>query len=647
MKLKIALFFLALLMQSKMEAQVLCVFCFEQNAPISNNTTNLIQNGSFETTTCTPWPGFPQYYCPSSSDYACDIANWVCTGGGSATYACLLDQNSVLVPDGNNAVYLGNSFCKPCSDAMDDVSCITLGDSCAIDGIPPGFPQHDPSYGGSTGVSISQSVSGLTIGDTYVLEFWSGGEDFDVFLNDGVFGVDVGFGNLMFANHPTGPEATEVGIRYIVEFIAASTTHTIKFTNWGHICSNCTEAILDDVNLYPVSELSPSITNCFTNSFIINIAQVPISCAGANDGTLVANAFGSTGPYSYLWSPGSQTNDTLFNVGPGTYSVTVTDSTGESRTDSITVLNPPLLTLGITASNDSICAGSQVILNASGGGGTPSYSYQWSSASDDTLAVNALSLNSSGYVALTLTDSKDCSISDSIFIEVFPNPQVTSSPDTCICLGSSVVISASGVPSYLWSTGATTSSITVSPIVDTFYIVSYANTLCSNEDTSFVCVHPVPTVVALGDTLIELGTSANLLANGLGPFYWSPSNTLSCNPCANPIASPESTTTYTVTVTNSFDCVSEDQVLVAVLDPTPIVPNIITPDGDGKNDQFYITGLKPGAKLEILNRWGNTVFSTDSYLNDWKGEVTNGVYFYVLTTAEGKTLHGFFHVTDE
>lgn len=67
------------------------------------------------------------------------------------------------------------------------------------------------------------------------------------------------------------------------------------------------------------------------------------------------------------------------------------------------------------------------------------------------------------------------------------------------------------------------------------------------------------------------------------------------------------------------------------------IPNVITPNGDGKNDQFRIIGLEryPGARLNIYNRWGNEVYHSENYTNDWNGKGLNtGTYFYVLKIKE-------------
>jgi gliding motility-associated-like protein len=259
--MKIAgLFILFSLMFQFSSAQIICIKCFDQNNTITNPSVNWITNGSFENTS-----GVANgYICPNSSFYNADINNWTCADGGFSTYAQLMNSSSSVIPEGNNVLYMGNSFCNACSATPDDTSCLDRFD-CEIIGRPPGYPQNSATFGGATGVSLVQTVSGLTVGNGYVVEFWTGGEEVSVFPNDGLFGVDIGFGYNLFSCKGTSPfPPNNIGTRYIIEFLATSTSHTVKFTNWGHICGSCTEIILDDVKLYNLSELPASIPSCTT-----------------------------------------------------------------------------------------------------------------------------------------------------------------------------------------------------------------------------------------------------------------------------------------------------------------------------------------------------------------------------------------------
>ena len=409
-------------------AQVVCILCFDQNDSISDNVTNLIQNGGFETNTCAGLG----YICPNSSFYSCDLTNWICTGGGPSTYAHN-DMNSLsLVVEGTQTAYLGNFYCNPCSNTADDTSCIT-DTACAILGLPPGFPTNTASYGGNTGVSIEQTVSGLIPGNTYVLEFWAGGEG-SSWPNRGLFAVDVGFGDTLLRNNQTRSFSTDIGTRYLIEFMAVSTSHTIKFTNWGHICSNCTELVLDDVRLYTLAELSPSVTPCAGINPIAIFSAPNHICPGTctNFINLSLNCF------TYQWSfpgatPAFSTDINPTNIcynTPGTYPVTLIGS-NSTTSDTITLNNyitvypypPPQ---GILQNGDTLFA------NA----GAVSYQWYYNGNIIPGATLYYYVASGSGDFNVVATDQNGCEVEAVIFgvlagvgnvsseagMDIYPNP---------------------------------------------------------------------------------------------------------------------------------------------------------------------------------------------------------------------------------
>jgi gliding motility-associated-like protein len=305
---KIIAFFAFTLITLPIFSQIICINCYDQTAQLSPAAPNMILNPSFETNTCS---GGGQF-CPNSSSFNCSIDNWIASGGGTNTYAQMFGTGSSIIPNGITAAYLGNYFCLTCSTTLDDTACI-IKNGCEVTGIPAGFPQHDPQYGGGTGMSIEQTVGGLVIGSTYFLEFWTGGEgSINFFQNQGMFGLDIGFGyKYLLCNHTEGG-STSTGIRYLVQFKPTSTSHTFKWTNWGHICSTCTELVLDDVKLYKISDLNPAITPCGPVDTIKNVLIDTTFCEG---NSIVANGktYSASGIYkdSIIFSP---TNKTLFTI---------------------------------------------------------------------------------------------------------------------------------------------------------------------------------------------------------------------------------------------------------------------------------------------------------------------------------------------
>jgi gliding motility-associated-like protein len=102
-------------------------------------------------------------------------------------------------------------------------------------------------------------------------------------------------------------------------------------------------------------------------------------------------------------------------------------------------------------------------------------------------------------------------------------------------------------------------------------------------------------------------------------------------------------------VTDANGCIDSVMQVITITGDLQI-PNVITDNSDAVNDIFEIQGLKENTSLVILNRWGQKVFETSNYANDWKGldltgeKLTEGVYSYFLQTAEGQKEHGFVHL---
>jgi gliding motility-associated-like protein len=102
-----------------------------------------------------------------------------------------------------------------------------------------------------------------------------------------------------------------------------------------------------------------------------------------------------------------------------------------------------------------------------------------------------------------------------------------------------------------------------------------------------------------------------------------------------PVATPMITTLYTLIVTDLHGCQDTDWVNVTVVDDYIIIPdNVITPNGDGANDFWWIDNILtyPDNHVMIFNRYGNKVYESKGYSNGWDGSgLPNGTYYYVVT----------------
>jgi gliding motility-associated-like protein len=106
---------------------------------------------------------------------------------------------------------------------------------------------------------------------------------------------------------------------------------------------------------------------------------------------------------------------------------------------------------------------------------------------------------------------------------------------------------------------------------------------------------------------------------------------------------------FTANYTGSFTVTARDQCEEAVsfelifISCETMIPNVFTPNSDGKNDAFSITGIAgfPGSSLEIYNRWGAMIYSSVNYNNTWDGEDhPGGTYFYIFTRSDGEVFTG-------
>ena len=259
---------------------------------------------------------------------------------------------------------------------------------------------------------------------------------------------------------------------------------------------------------------------------------------------------------SFLWSNGSTSN--RIRVRPletTTYSVTLISACGDaSITDEITINVGPQLTVD-AGDNKTICQGESITLTASGTG-----NFSWSNGeTGQSITVNP-NMPTRYWVTSTIDG---CSVSDDVFVTVQAAPSVSLGEDITICSGEEITLIAEGSGSFLWNTGATTSSIDVKPSQTTTYSIK-SSTNCNSDATDEITVFVNDAVNANAgpDIIIELGDTATLTATGGTSYLWSTGET-----SASINIQPNSTTVYTVEVSNSEgSCSSKDEVVVTVED---------------------------------------------------------------------------------
>jgi gliding motility-associated-like protein len=158
-----------------------------------------------------------------------------------------------------------------------------------------------------------------------------------------------------------------------------------------------------------------------------------------------------------------------------------------------------------------------------------------------------------------------------------------------------------------------------------------------------VPVKTSPVVDAGQNITIVEGDNATLQGSSSGTpatIAWTPISTITSGANSfTPVVKPPVTATYTMTITDPNGCVSTDNMTVTVLPYCLKVMDAFTPNGDAMNDRWIVTnngGLcVTRVYATVFNRYGNIVFKSDNYTNNWDGTyngkpVADGTYYYVV-----------------
>jgi gliding motility-associated-like protein len=233
-------------------------------------------------------------------------------------------------------------------------------------------------------------------------------------------------------------------------------------------------------------------------------------------------------------------------------------------------------------------------------------------------------------------DNLTCANLKAYDIQITPGENINLSHVRYDCEGRNITLEAApGWGNVQWKNNLNTTVVNTSSFVHAFEkAVIYTATASNNYGCTLTETFDLRVSkpnLQLNGTHFQIirGNSVELVASG-GSFYeWSPAGPLSNNKIANPVASPEETTEFTVTVLDSLGCSAQGEILVEVSEEA-FVPTLFTPNGDNRNDQLKIYGLThaTGFQFVIFNREGAKIYETASIVeatqSGWSG-VVNGV----------------------
>ncbi|RMG77333.1 MAG: T9SS C-terminal target domain-containing protein [Bacteroidetes bacterium] len=284
----------------------------------------------------------------------------------------------------------------------------------------------------------------------------------------------------------------------------------------------------------------------------VTVSGNDVNCNGEKNGSATALITGGIEPYQLLWSNDATSNQ-IAGLGPGTYTVTVTDANGTTATDTVQISEPPALLLSLQSAATT-CGNDNGQASANLSGGTPGYAFNWSNGATTDLIQNL----PAGNYSLTVTDGKGCTQSATTQVGNSAPLSLSLTGAAVQCAGgsdgmiSAITSGGSGTYNYLWSNGQNT------PLIENIPAGNYAVTVTDATDgcvatSVFSVSEPAPIQLELTMTTATCGqsngTALALATGGSGGFEFIWSNGQNMPQIENlPVGD------YAVTVTDSHQC---------------------------------------------------------------------------------------------
>ncbi len=189
------------------------------------------------------------------------------------------------------------------------------------------------------------------------------------------------------------------------------------------------------------------------------------------------------------------------------------------------------------------------------------------------------------------------------------------------------------------------SSINTANAGSSLYTFTPSGGQCGESAQITIVINPPPVLTMGQDVSIANGASTTLnvtVTGNIVSYQWTPSTGLNNAGIKDPVASPSSTTTYTLDIIDENRCEASDSIRINVSgggggSSKILVPNAFSPNGDGINDTWVITNLSayPGATVDVFNRYGQLVFHTENYGKAWDGTFNGkslpaATYYYII-----------------
>jgi len=420
--------------------------------------------------------------------------------------------------------------------------------------------------------------------------------------------------------------------------------------------SGCPTTLKDTIQITHINALPGSMPSCF----------------GGHDGTASVIPSGGAHGYSYQWTPGGDTTQSISHLAPGTYTVHVVgQQCGTGAFDTVVAVKALPPAAPIFQSNP-ICAGDTFQFHALGTGLYPVHAWYMP---PNLAPAQGVGPNTPNYISWkgiggtyvdSMRDGNGCIkvFEDSLYINTL-SATIKQTPEHCwMDSVATIQLTAGGginpVYTYTWSGPGnfTSSGDSLTNLLPGTYVYTIKNPghNCVLKDSVRIVSPPKPADSLLITTSFCDGDTSAVLhfTSGLSPYTWfngaikvpgipASSDTLF-------IAPPSQYTSYTLSYF-SGGCKRRDSAAVRTFQPVRFLPvntsNVFSPNTDGANDLFFpfpqealseeeIAYNTQSYYLRVYDRWGVEVFSTHSYLDGWDGKyqgktASPGTYYWITT----------------
>ncbi len=400
----------------------------------------------------------------------------------------------------------------------------------------------------------------------------------------------------------------------------ASPTQTITYTVTVENDNGCSDTDEVTVTVHELPNPNASATDETGNGF--------------NDGTATSNPIGGTPSYTYSWSNGESTQ-TITNLSPGNYIVTVSDfyQCQDTQTVTVNAFKCPVMTINDSVENINCygeCTGSIQILSVDNA--TAPLYYTWNTG-DSTSTINNLC---PGKYSVTITDSLNCSVysdytiyqNSELLVSIAKTDETANNAND----GTAAASPKGGVPpyNYNWSNGQTTQTITgLAPGTYTVTVTDSLNCTVTQSTTiePFICPNFIVNHFKKDAGCYnncDGSITINTVENATNPLSYTWSNGQTGNSISNLCAG-----TYSVTITDSLNCTGIDSVTI-------LQPDSLEISGIIKNN---ITDSLPHGQIRVTVTGGTMPYSfnwtgSNSYTSSDQNIFNLDTGCYVLTVID-------------